>query len=145
MLRSPVLERAPDAIACETGYRVIMGDTDAMGIVYYANYLRLFELGRSELMRHLGIPYGPLFESGILMPIAEQWWRYRAPARFDDWLRILTWGHEIGRTSILVGCEVYRDQTLIGQGACRLACMDREGRLRKLPPELLQFRKEGAE
>ncbi len=78
MIRVPGIVRPADAWCARLTIRVIMGDTDAFGIVYYANYLRFFEACRAEMMRQAGLPYGPLFDEGVILPVAEQWWRYRA-------------------------------------------------------------------
>ena len=59
-----------------TTYRVIYGDTDQMGVVYYANYLRWFESGRSELLRQIGLPYGKIEEQGFHFPVTEVSCRY---------------------------------------------------------------------
>ena len=68
--------------------RVLFADTDAMGIVYYANYLRWFETGRVELMRNLGMAYRELTGIGVHLPVTEASVRYMAPARYDDILDI---------------------------------------------------------
>ena len=123
-------------MSSRTELRVNFGDTDAMGIVYYANYLRFFEAGRGDLLRKGGLPYRDLFDRGVMMPVVEQWWRYRAPARFDDEIVVTTWIHEVGHASLLVGGELHRDSELLGQGAVRLACTGRDGRPVPLPEEI---------
>src|SRR5512143_2271977 len=70
--------------------RVRYGDTDAMGIVYYANYLRWFEMGRTEMMRHLGIAYKEIEEQGVSLPVSEVFCKYHRPAKYDDVLIIET-------------------------------------------------------
>lgn len=67
-----------------TTYRVIYGDTDTMGIVYHANYLRWFEMGRNELFRYLGMPYKQVEEHGLALPVSEVKCKYLTPARYDD-------------------------------------------------------------
>lgn len=71
-----------------TTYRVIYGDTDTMGIVYHANYLRWFEIGRTELFRHLGMPYREIEARGLMLPVSEVKCKYHTPARYDDVLVI---------------------------------------------------------
>jgi acyl-CoA thioester hydrolase len=73
-----------------TTYRVIYGDTDTMGIVYHANYLRWFEMGRNELFRHLGMPYKEVEAQGLALPVSEVTCKYLTPARYDDVIRIHT-------------------------------------------------------
>ena len=76
-------------LSCETEYRVIYGDTDKMGVAYYANYLRWFEIGRTELLRDWGMPYS-LIETreGIWLPVSEVQCKYMAPARYDELILI---------------------------------------------------------
>lgn len=73
----------------ETEYRVIYGDTDKMGVAYYANYLRWFEIGRTELLRSWQMPYQVLeAQEGIWLPVSEVQCKYLAPARYDEVIRI---------------------------------------------------------
>jgi len=69
-------------------YRVLYGDTDQMGVVYYANYLRFFEGARNEWIRSLGIAYRDIEERGIFLPVYEASAQYLKPARYDDLLEI---------------------------------------------------------
>ncbi|MDR3776696.1 MAG: thioesterase family protein [Terracidiphilus sp.] len=74
-----------------TEVRVRYAETDQMGIVYYANYLVWFEIGRVELLRSLGLAYSQLeTEHQCILPVAEAKCRYRAPARYDDQILIET-------------------------------------------------------
>jgi acyl-CoA thioester hydrolase len=74
-----------------TEVRVRYAETDQMGIVYYANYLVWFELGRVELLRSLGLAYSRLeTDHGCILPVIEARCRYRAPARYDDEILIET-------------------------------------------------------
>ena len=72
----------------QTHYRVIYGDTDNMGVAYHANYLRWFEIGRTELLRAWGLPYREIEARGIQLPVAEAHCKYQQPARYDDLLTI---------------------------------------------------------
>jgi acyl-CoA thioester hydrolase len=74
-----------------TEVRVRYAETDQMGIVYYANYLVWFEIGRVELLRSLGHAYAALeVDHGLILPVVEATCRYRAPARYDDQILIET-------------------------------------------------------
>src|SRR5438309_10575048 len=64
--------------------RVIYGDTDQMGVVYYANYLRFFEGARSHFMRGLGVTYGEIESRGILLPVYEASVNYLKSAKYED-------------------------------------------------------------
>ena len=74
-----------------TPVRVRYAETDQMGIVYYANYLVWFEIGRVELLRSLGLAYSQMeIEDRCILPVVEANCRYRAPARYDDEILIET-------------------------------------------------------
>ncbi len=120
-------------------YRVIYGDTDQMGVVYYANYLRLFERGRCEWLREHAVDYGRMErEDGVVIPVVEARVRYRAPARFDDLLSIDADITLATRATFTFGYRILRDQTLLCEGATVHACMTREGRPTRMPRHLLQ-------
>ena len=121
-------------------FRVIYGDTDMMGIVYYANYLRYFEAGRSELMRALDIPYRAFEEKGFAMPVVEASVRYRAPATYDDLLTLDTRIKQVRRSSIRIDYELVRDvdSVLIATGETRHACLGPDGRLARFPSDILE-------
>jgi acyl-CoA thioester hydrolase len=119
--------------------RVIYGDTDQMGVVYYANYLRYFEVGRSEFIRAKGLRYRD-FEArfGLLLPVAEAGVKYLSPARYDDVLSVETALAELGRASARFGYRLLRETALIATGFTLHACVDGEGRVRRLPEQLCQ-------
>jgi acyl-CoA thioester hydrolase len=71
-------------------YRVIYGDTDAMGFMYYGTYLRVFEMVRSEVMRKLGVPYSMIEKEGFGLPVTTAHIEYAHPALYDDELLIDT-------------------------------------------------------
>ena len=74
----------------ETRVRVRYAETDQMGVVYHANYLVWFEVGRVEFIRQLGLDYKSMEEDGALIAVAEATARYKAPARYDDELIVRT-------------------------------------------------------
>jgi len=84
------MDQQTNTISHRTTYRVIYGDTDTMGVVYHANYLRWFEIGRTELFRHLGMPYREIEDRGLLLPVSEVKCKYLTPARYDDVVAIET-------------------------------------------------------
>ncbi len=122
-----------------TPYRVIYGDTDNMGVAYYANYLRWFEIGRTELLRHWGLPYSQIESQGILLPVAEAQCRYLAPAKYDD----LLWIEASLDTDIKGGLKLdYRihshdQQTLHATGYTRHAFLNTDGRVVR-PPNFIR-------
>ena len=123
-----------------TDIRVIYGDTDQMGVVYYANYLRFMEAGRNEYIRAHGLRYRDFEERfGLRLPVAEAQVSYRAPARYDDLLTIETSLAEVKRASARFGYRIVRGDgdEVVATGHTVHACVDLEGRIRRLPPELL--------
>lgn len=77
-------------IVRSTEIRVRYADTDKMGVVYNGNYLRFFEIGRTELLRDIGIPYAQLESEGYLLPVLEAHVEFVSPARYDDLITIET-------------------------------------------------------
>jgi len=124
-------------------YRVLYGDTDAAAMVYYGNYLRYFELGRTEYMRDLAqISYREIEEQGLVLPVIESYVRYKAPAHYDDLLIIETSINELKNVSCRFGYRIYRKEddetrTLLVKGFTVNASVDRNGRLTKFPADLL--------
>lgn len=122
-----------------TRLRVIYGDTDQMGVVYYANYLRYFEAGRNEYIRAKGLRYRDFEERfGLRLPVAEAGVSYKQPARYDDLLDVEITISEVRRASARFEYRLLRDGILLATGHTVHACVDLEGRLRRFPPELLE-------
>ena len=118
-------------------YRVIYGDTDQMGVVYYANYMRLFEIGRNEWIRASGTPYGRFEEAGVMLPVAEVYCSYLRSARYDDLLSIDTWTTRLGRASVSFAYQVRRGDELLATGNSKHAVLDRvTSRLKPWPKSL---------
>jgi acyl-CoA thioester hydrolase len=120
--------------------RVRFGDTDAAGIVYYANYLRWFEAGRAELMRARGVPYHEVVADGAYLPVVEAWCRYAASARYDDAIRVESWVHELRYATLVVAHRIVKveDDRLLVEGGARLACVGPDGRPRRLPERIVR-------
>jgi acyl-CoA thioester hydrolase len=110
-----------------------------MGIVYHANYLVWFEVGRGEYFRSLGQDYGDWEQHGYLLPASEVYARYHAPARYGDLISVRTWLEELRSRSVTLGYEVRNaaNQQCLVTGWTRHICVDREGRVRRLPDEIL--------
>lgn len=120
--------------------RVYWEDTDAGGIVYYANYLKFFERARTEWLRACGVEQGLLREqTGLIFVVADVQLRYRAPARLDDVLRITVAVREQGAASFLLDQQAWRGDTLLVEGTVRVGCVDSQ-RLRpaRMPAGVLQ-------
>ena len=117
--------------------RVIYGDTDQMGVVYYANYLRYFEAARSAYLRNLGRSYRDVEAWGIALPVAETFCRYVRPARYEDLLDIDVSVTELRGASMRFEYEVRRGDEVLATGYTLHACVAPSGRPRRLPAELL--------
>jgi acyl-CoA thioester hydrolase len=109
-----------------------------MGVVYYANYLRWFEMGRTELLRQLGAPYSSIEERGLFFPVTEVSSRYLKSARFDDEIAVETYIQEIERATIVFGYRILRkhDGAPLVEGWTRHACLDRLGKVVRIPGEI---------
>ena len=118
-----------------TSYRVIYGDTDQMGVVYYANYLRWFERGRSEFLRQIGLPYATIEEQGYHFPVVEVSCHYNQSACYDDMVRIETELAELGRASLTFDYRIWRegDECLLATGSTKHACLDRRAQVTRMP------------
>jgi len=116
--------------------RVIYGDTDKMGIVYYANYLRFFEGARATWLRQHGRSYAEIEAEGLALPVAEAHASYRAPARYDEELVVEVTVGEVRNASFRFDYRVRRDETLLCEGHTVHACTDLFGKPRRMPDEL---------
>lgn len=116
--------------------RVQWEDTDAAGIVYYANYLRFIERGRSDLLLRHGIDQRGIMDEagGVAFAVRECNVAYLKPARLHEDLVVAT--AITGQTGATVGLlqDVYRGDELLVRAAVKLACIDKSGRPRRVPP-----------
>ncbi len=97
-------------------YRVPYADTDQMHVVYYANYLTLFERARNELMRSCGYTYLEMERDGFALPVLEAHVNYHAPATYDDLLEVTAWCCDFKGVRLKIYCEVRRDGKLLAEG-----------------------------
>jgi acyl-CoA thioester hydrolase len=119
--------------------RVIYGDTDQMGVVYYGNYLRFFEGARGHFIRGLGLSYGEIEQRGILLPVYEASVQYLKSAKYDDLLEVhLSQTHT--RVKIRFEYRVRRpaDDAVIALGHTMHVCVGRELRPTRAPDWLLE-------
>lgn len=118
--------------------RVRYADTDQMGVVYYANYLVWFEVGRNAYMRAVGYPYVRLEQEDLRMPVADARCRYHKPALYDDLLDVLTSVEEVGAASVRFRYRIVRrsDDVLLTTGMTRHAALGRDGRPHRIPEEV---------
>ncbi len=119
--------------------RVYWEDTDAAGIVFYANYLKFFERGRSEWLRSLGFEQEALrSEAGIAFVVTETSVRYRRPARLDDVISVSVEVRHRGQASLEVAQQAWLAQDLLAEGSIRIGCVDLGTfRPRRIPNDIL--------
>ena len=120
----------------DCNYRVCYGDTDQMGVVYYANYFTFFERGRTEMLRSAGFPYSRLEQLGVFLPVIEAKCRYFAPARYDDLVTLRSVVLELGRVKLRIGTQVRLDDKLLVSGEVTLGCVGADRRPMRVVPEL---------
>lgn len=117
-------------------HRVSYGETDAMGIVYYGNYLHWFEQARSHYIREMGMGYAQIEKKGVLLPVREAWCRYLAPASYEQEIAVRTGISTWGRASLTFAYQVLnlsRDKVLMTTGSTQHACVSPQGRLVPVP------------
>jgi acyl-CoA thioester hydrolase len=120
----------------ETEIRVRYAETDQMGVVYHANYLIWFEIGRSEFCRARGFSYRDMEEKdNALLVVAESYCRYKSPAFYEDVLTVRTNVSEVRSRSIRFVYEIFRasDQTLLADGETLHLVTDESKKIRSLP------------
>lgn len=109
----------------ETSVRVRYAETDQMGYVYYGNYAMYYEVARVESLRQLGLTYKQLEDMGVMMPVTEHSTRYKAPARYDELLRLRTTIKEMPGVRIRFYYEIFNEQQkLINEGETQLVFVD---------------------
>jgi len=115
--------------------RVIYGDTDQMGVVYYANYLRYFEFARSEFLRASGRSYREMEAEGLSLPVVEVNCRYVAPARYEDVLLVGIEVPAVTRVTLTFLYQVTREgeSAVLCTGSTVHACLGKGGRPARLP------------
>ena len=120
-------------------YRVPYADTDMMGVVYYGNYLTLFERARNELMRSCGFTYAECEAEGVMLPVIHAEVDYRSPAHYDDVLELTSWVRELKGVRIEIACEVRRrgEEQLLASGFTRHCFVSSETFRPVHPPQRL--------
>lgn len=120
----------------ELTVRVYYEDTDMAGVVYYANYLKFIERGRSEALRTVGIDQTAMREAGLVFVVRRLVADYLAPARFEDLLDVTTRTETVRGASLEMAQEVRRGGRALFRAQVQIACMDLSGRPRRLPTEV---------
>lgn len=117
--------------------RVRYDEVDPMGFVHHSNYLRYFEIGRTELLRASGGCYREMEEAGHLVVVVRVDCRYRSPAKYDDLIRITTRIEKMTAGKIIHEYSIMRDETKLVDANVTLAVIDRNGRHQRVPESLI--------
>ena len=125
----------------ETKVRVRYGETDQMGYMYYGNYAELYEVGRVEMLRSLGMTYRGMEEDGVMMPVLEMRCKYLKPALYDEEITIRTSLHKMPGVKIHFNYELFNEaMELIHEGETTLAFIDMKRNRPCAPPGNFQQR-----
>jgi len=116
--------------------KIYYEDTDAVGVVYYANYLRYFERARTEFFLENGINVAAYHDRGYFFPVVHVDMHYRRPARLGDIIEVITEITETKNATVSLKQRALKDETLLVEADVKLACIDKDGRPRRLPAEL---------
>jgi len=120
--------------------RVRYGETDQMGVVYHPNYFLYFETGRTELMRASGVAYSELEKAGVFLVVTQASCRYRAAARYDQELKIVTRVDQVGKATVQFSYRVLGpDGALLAEGSTELASVDAAKNPVRLPREVAEL------
>jgi len=124
--------------------RVTYADTDAMGIVYHTNYIKWFEIGRTEFFREIGIVYADIEAAGYYLPLSEAHCHYIMPARYDEILVIQTEIVYIRRASIKFSYTIMdeKKEREIAEGYTLHAFTDKSGKIIRAPEDMIKRVKE---
>jgi acyl-CoA thioester hydrolase len=120
-------------IRSRSAVTVRYAETDMMGVVYHANYLPWFEIGRTGLLKEIGVAYKDLETAGYRLPVLELAAKYLRPARYDDTLEVITVLREKPLVRIRLEYEIRRGEELIATGSTVHAFVDKEGGIVRPP------------
>lgn len=122
------------------GLRVYWEDTDAGGVVFYANYLKFFERARTEWLRALGFEQERMrHEEGVMFIVSATSLRYLSPARLDDFLHVSVALRERGRVSMTLYQQARRGDELLAEGEIRIGCVGaRDFKPSRIPASIQQ-------
>lgn len=126
-----------DHFVVETTFRVRYAETDSMRIVHHSRYLVYFEEARSEYARQRGRPYSDFEASGYFLTVTEVRARYVKPARYEQTITVKAWITEMKSRGLVFNYEIVDAETgdLLVLGHSRHICIDREGKIARLPDE----------
>ncbi len=115
--------------------KIYYEDTDAGGVVYYANYLRYMERARTEFLSDKGIDVAEYHNKGYFFPVVHVDIHYKRPARLGDIIEITAELIEMTNVTVTFRQDIFRDDMLLVESTVRLACINTDGKPRRLPSE----------
>lgn len=121
--------------------RIYYEDTDAAGVVYHANYLKYFERARTEYLREHDLSVSALAASGFVFPVVRMEINFKAPARHDDLLSIITIPERVSGSSLIFRQQAVRqsDGALLVDSLVTLACIGPSHKARRIPDAVRQM------
>jgi len=124
-------------IVCETEIRVRYADTDQMHFVYNGKYPEYFEVGRTEMLRDIGLPYDVIEKEGFLLPVLEAYVKYKLPAYYDDVLVVKSFLKKNPDLKVHIDYEILRKNStdLIAEGFTIHAFIDKRNKKVTRPPD----------
>lgn len=108
-------------------------ETDGQGVVHHANYFQYFEFARVQMLKAAGYHYAELERQGIFLVVHSIGCRYLLPARFGDTLRLVATVERATAARIDHSYRVLRGDVLLAEGNSTIACVDRQGRVQRMP------------
>jgi acyl-CoA thioester hydrolase len=119
--------------------KIYYEDTDAGGVVYYANYLRFMERARTEYLAEKGIDVAEYHNNGYFFPVIHVDIHYKKPARLGDVIEVTADLIEMTHATVTFRQNIFRDDTLLVESTVKLVCITMDGKPRRLPPEFTSF------
>ena len=126
----------PPIVSITIPVRVRYPEADPMGYLHHSVYLQYFEMGRIELLRSIGHSYADLEAAGVFFVVTKVEVKYRAPARFDDELKLTVNLVREGPVRLDHTYELRKGDTLLAEACTTIACVGRDGQARAMPDEL---------
>jgi acyl-CoA thioester hydrolase len=133
------VEENKSGFIAEAHFRVRYAETDAMGVVYYANYAVWFEVARGEYCRAAGYSYAQMEKDfGMVMAVTEMGLKYRTPARYDDEMVVFVWVQKLGKASCVFGYQVFNETSgkICVEGFTEHAAVGADGRPKRFDRKL---------
>lgn len=119
--------------------KIYYEDTDAGGVVYYANYLRFMERARTEFLSESGIDVAEYHNKGYLFAVIHVDINYKKPARLGETIEVTADVIEITNATITLKQQVFKGDILLVEAAVKLACINKDGKPQRLPAEFNRF------